>query len=46
MKYKILSCNFANDLTKLVNEHIQKGWQLKGNLCMTNHRYSQAMIKQ
>ena len=34
MEYKVLQEYTAENLTKAVNEHLQEGWRLHGNLCM------------
>jgi hypothetical protein len=34
MEYTILHTYKAGDLAKIVNEHLQDGWQLSGNLCI------------
>ena len=31
MKYKIVSANSPNELTNIVNEHLQEGWEISGS---------------
>lgn len=55
MEYTVLHKHRAEDLAQLVNEHLQSGWQLHGNLCTAfiareggGHllSFAQAMIKE
>lgn len=44
--YKILREYYSSDLTRLVNEYIQDGYELRGVLIITsNNDYIQVMVK-
>jgi len=36
MKYKIISGSKQNDVELEVNEYLEKGWELYGDLCVTS----------
>lgn len=48
MKVRILSCISVEDLEALINQLLQQGWQLHGNLTLdqrpSGHRFIQVMI--
>tara|TARA_B100001245_G_scaffold220976_1_gene191903 strand:- start:66 stop:245 length:180 start_codon:yes stop_codon:yes gene_type:complete len=50
MAYKIVEAGTVEDLTKYVNEAIEKGWRLQGGVVITPNSeqvywYAQAMVR-